>query len=188
MKLFRKLLLFLLAFTFSFGVYAQVSDSVYYERLYYTCKVWGHAKYYHSRIAAGQVDWDNVLLNALSGIKNAPNNQAFNDSLLLMLQQAGETEAGTEPLPDVPDSLYNNKDLTWMYHPIFSNAVSALLDTIMKRFTPRPNIYVKPSNINHPDFSKDNLFYSGVGNYPDEGKRILAIFRYWNMIHYFFSY
>jgi len=172
---------------FSLSVSAQVADSVYYERLYYTCKVWGHAKYYHSRIAEGKVNWDNVLLNALSGIKNAPNNQAFNDSLLVMLQQAGETEAGIELLPEVPDSLNNNLDLSWIYHPIFSNEVSALLDTIMQRFTPRPNVYVKPSAINAPDFSSDDT-YSSVGLVVNEFRRILAVFRYWNIIHYFYPY
>lgn len=185
-----KISLLFIAVSFSFGIHAQVADSVYYERLYYTCKVWGHAKYYHSRIAAGEVNWDNVLLCALPGIKNAPNNLAFNDSLLLMLQQAGETEAGTETLPEVPDSLNNNTDLSWMYHPIFSNQVSALLDTIMQRFTPRSNIYVE-SNFNTPGFINDSLYYSGYSSeiqYPDESKRILAVFRYWNIIHYFFPY
>jgi C-terminal processing protease CtpA/Prc len=187
MKPLKKLLLILIIAIFSLGIYAQVSDSVYYERLYYTCKVWGHAKYYHSKIAAGEVDWDDVLLAALPGIKNAPDNQAFNDSLLVMLLQAGETQAGTEPLPEVPDSLNNNTDLAWIYHPIFSNTVSALLDTIMQRFTPKDNVYVRHyPNTSRPDFLNDNKYYSGT-QYPDEGKRILAVFRYWNVIHYFFS-
>jgi hypothetical protein len=185
MKPFRKTFLFLVALSFSFEIFAQVTDSVYYERIYYTCKVWGHAKYYHSRIAAGEVNWDDVLLDILPGIKNAPDNQAFNDSLRVMLQQAGETVAGTGTLPEVPDSLNNNTDISWIYHPIFSSEVSAQLDTIMHRFRPRPNVYVS-SKMNH-QFDNDNLYYTS-GSYPDEGKRILALFRHWNIIHYFFPY
>jgi hypothetical protein len=185
MKTFRNIFLFLIAFTFSSEMSAQVSDSVYYERIYYACKVWGHAKYYHSRIAAGEVNWDDVLLDILPNIKNAPDNQAFNNSLLAMLQQAGETTSGTGTLPVVPDSLNNNTDLSWIYHPIFLNEVSAQLDTIMQRFRPRSNVYV--SSAVGGRFNKDNLYYSG-DQYPDEGKRILALFRYWNIIHYFFPY
>jgi hypothetical protein len=185
MKLFRKIFLFLVAFSFSFEMFAQVTDSVYYERIYYTCKVWGHAKYYHSKIAAGEVNWDDVLLDALPGIKSASNTQSFNDTLLIMLQKAGETVAGTGTLPEVPDSLNNNTDLSWIDHPIFSNEVSAQLNTIMQRFRPRPNVYVSSQMGQH--FDKDNRYYSEV-QYPDEGKRILALFRYWNIIHYFFFF
>jgi hypothetical protein len=184
----KKLLLVLITTTLFGGIYAQLADSVYYERLYYTCKAWGHAKYYHSRIAAGLVDWDHVLYNVIPNIKNAPDNQTFNNLLLAMLQQAGETEAGIEPLPEVPDSLNNNIDLSWIYHPIFSNDVSALLDTILKRFTPRPNVYIGSydwGSINFED--SDNLGHN-TAQYPNERWRILALFRYWNIIHYFFPY
>ena len=188
MKSLKKILIFLITTTFSFSVYAQVADSVYYQRLYYTCKVWGHAKYYHSRIAEGFVNWDDVLLNTLPNIKNAPDNQAFNDALLTMLQQAGETQVGTGTLPEIPDSLNNNKDITWIYHPIFSNDVSMLLDTIIRRFTPKSNVYVGHDNSDVPNFSNyDTLYYSSP-QYPEESKRILGIFRYWNIIHYFFPY
>jgi len=190
MKTIKITLLFFITATLSFGAYSQIADSIYYERLYYTCKVWGHAKYYHSRIADGEVDWDDVLLAALPGIKNAPHNNAFNDSLLVMLQQAGETERGTEVLPEVPDSLNNNVDISWIYNTIFSNGVSALLDTIIQRFTPRPNVYVgvKPWGDNRLNFQdSDNKYYSGT-QYPDENIRILALFRFWNIIHYFFPY
>ena len=181
-----KTILFFITATFPFGIYAQVSDSVYYERLYYTCKVWGHAKYYHSRIAKGEVNWDNVLLNTLPDIKNASNNQDFNNSLLQMLQQAGETQTGSGELPEIPDSLNNNIDLSWIYNPIFSNDVSAALDTIFQRFRPQPNVYVKPSSINHPDFNNDKFLYNTNVQFPDEYIRILSVFRFWNIINYFF--
>jgi len=190
MKTIKITLLFFITATLSFGAYSQIADSIYYERLYYTCKVWGHAKYYHSRIAAGEVDWDDALLDALPQIKNATTNQEFNDALLAMLQKASETQSGSEPLPEVPDSLNNNTDISWIYHPIFSNEVSAFLDTIIQRFTPRPNVYVgvHPWGDNRLNFQdSDKKYYSGT-QYPDECKRILALFRYWNIIHYFFPY
>ena len=189
MKTIKQFFLITIVLVMPLSIYAQKDESTYYERLYYTCKAWGHAKYYHSEIASGAINWDDALLNAINGIKTAPDNQSFNDSLLLMLQQAGESQRGNIGLPIVPDSLNNNIDLSWMYAPIFSLPVSELLDTIMQRFTYRPNVYVGVVyGAGNPNFQGyDDQYYSGT-QYPDEGKRILALFRYWNIIHYFFPY
>lgn len=172
----------------SFGIYAQVSDSIYYNRLFYVCKAWGHVKYYHTETANGSVNWDDELLNSVSGIKNAPDNISFNDSLLLMLNNAGEMGIISGTLPNVPDSLNNNSDYSWIQNPIFSDSAKAILDTIKNRFRPQSNVYVDeawPGGT--PVFDVDDLYYSG-SNYPDESKRILSLFRYWNTINYFFPY
>ena len=91
----------------------SVPDSVYHKRLFYLCKVWGHAKYYHTEIANGSINWDDELLRAINGAKYAPTTEAFNDSLLVMLNNAGEMGTSTGPIPEVPDSLNNNSDLGW---------------------------------------------------------------------------
>jgi len=167
---------------------AQVADSIYYNRLYYTCKVWGHAKYYHSEIASGNVDWDNALLGSLNAIKTAPNNIAFNEALLFMLNQAGEMASSSVALPTVPDSLNNNSDLGWIHNPIFSDPVKAILDTISVRFRPQSNVYVGEAWAGgNPTFDNDIKYYSDE-DFPDENKRILALFRYWNIIYYFYPY
>ena len=68
------------------GITSQpLSDSIYHARLFYLCKVWGHAKYYHTRIAAGLVNWDNELLPVVTAARNAPTDAAFNEALLTML-------------------------------------------------------------------------------------------------------
>jgi len=167
---------------------AQVADSIYYNRLYYTCKVWGHAKYYHTEIASGNVDWDNVLLGSFNAIKTAPNDLAFNDALLFMLNQAGEMGSSSAALPNVPDSLNNNSDLGWIHNPIFSDPVKAILETIRDRFRPQSNVYVGEAWAGgNPTFDNDDKYYSDE-DFPNESKRILALFRYWNIIHYFFPY
>lgn len=173
----------------SFGIYAQSSaDSIYYNRLFYVCKAWGHVKYFHTETANGNVNWDDALLDALSGIKNAPDNDSFNDSLMVMLSSAGEMGINAGTLPNVPDSLNNNVDYSWMQDPIFSNPVTAILDTIRMRFRPQSNVYVGQSwTGGPPKFSSDNLYSSEV-YFPSEEKRILALFRYWNIINYFYPY
>lgn len=185
-SIIKKQLLLLLLVLAAFQVYSQVSDEVYYQRLFYLCKTWGHAKYYHTRIAAGLVNWDNELLTAVSGAKTAPDAAAFNNVLLTMLNNAGPMGTSNVTLPVVPDSLNNNTDLSWIQDPFFSEPVRAILTDIKNKFRPQSNVYVGPYG-STPLFTGDSLYYS-QSNYPSEEKRMLAMFRFWNQVHYFFPY
>ncbi len=188
MKRTIELTLVLLVLMSSVSAYAQVIDSVYYQRLFYTCKAWGHVKYYHTEPAKGAVDWDDELISALPELKDAPDNEAFNQSLLTMLTNAGEMGMVNGSIPTIPDSLNNNTDITWIENPIFSNEVRENLNIIKFRFRPQTNVYVGeqwPGGA--PSFNTDAAYASGE-DFPSEEKRILALFRYWNIINYFFPY
>ncbi len=165
------------------------ANNEYYNRLYYLCKVWGFAKYFHTEIAEGNINWDNELLQAIQGVNNSNTNQNFNDSLQLMLNNAGTMEISDSTLPNVPDSLKYNLDLAWIQDTIFSNTVNSLLDTIRVRFRPQSNHYVSQAfPVGNPSFSNDKQYYSNTGSYPNEEYRLLALFRYWNIINYFYPY
>ena len=91
-------LFFLLIKVFSMSTTGQ--NPTYQQKLYYSCKVWGFVKYYHSRVSVCQVNWDSVLLHTLPLIKNAVTNNEFNDALDTMLLAAGPMEIATTPSPD----------------------------------------------------------------------------------------
>ncbi|HZX62896.1 MAG TPA: GEVED domain-containing protein [Bacteroidales bacterium] len=166
------------------GIIAQIPTADYYQRLFFLCKAWGHAKYYHTEIAKGLVNWDNELLRAAAAAKNAPTNDAFNDSLLQMLNNAGPMGTSSATLPVIPDSLNNNLDLSWIQDPFLSAGVKNILLDIKNKFRPQKNVYLGPMN---NLFTNDSSFYAGE-NYPSEAKRILAMCRYWNMFQYFYPY
>ena len=46
-------------------ILAQVNADVNTTYLFYTCKVWGYLKYFHSSLADGKINWDDVLINNL---------------------------------------------------------------------------------------------------------------------------
>ncbi|MDB4439012.1 T9SS type A sorting domain-containing protein [bacterium] len=172
----------------SIAIYSQgLSDSVYHERLFYTCKAWGHFKYYHSEVANGNVNWDEALIEAIDGIKESEDNTAFNNVLLTMFNKAGETVIGTNFILTIPDSLNNNLDRDWIYNSILSDSVQSVLDTISQRFAPQYSVLVPKGSAGQPAFSSDDTYYSG-SLYPEENIRLLGLFRYWNIIHYFFPY
>ena len=180
-----RLLLLAVFFFASIGsLKAQSQD--YYTYLYYLCKVWGHGKYFHSEVAAGNVDWDDKLLAAVAQVKNADSDVEFNIAVRTLLASAGEPQTGDGELSEVVDSLNNNRDLSWIQDEIFDEETSALLDTIWARFRPMSNVYISGGRI-FPRFFDDAKFYD-VGSYPAEEYRILAAFRFWNIIHYFFPY
>lgn len=186
-----KKLILLLCSTILFAgttLYSQ-DDSAYYSRLYYTCKTWGLVKYFHSELAVCSLDWDSVLIAKLPEIKAAASNPAFNDILLDMVNSPGETALPTTTLPYVPDSLMYNLNTDWFDDEALSDAVATALDTISSRFRPRPHCQVGQAFYNgNPTFTNDQQYYNTSGTYPDEELRLLALFRYWNIINYFFPY
>jgi carboxyl-terminal processing protease len=186
LRLKWSLLLLLLAATMASA--QPVSDEVYYNRLFYLCKVWGHAKYYHTQIAAGLVNWDDELLPVVTAARNAPTNAAFNEALLAMLNNAGPMGTSTVPLPVVPDSLNNNLDLSWIQSEFFSESVRAMLMDIKDKFRPQSNVYIQSFFTNsNPKVEMDSLYYS-ESDYPTEEKRMLSMFRYWNQVNYLYPY
>lgn len=167
---------------------STLAQDDYYNRLYYACKAWGHAKYYHTEIANGSVNWDDELLEVLDDIKNAEDDAAFNAALLAMLNAPGEMGTSSASIPEIPDSLNNNADYTWIQDPIFTASTKEILETIQDRFRPRSHALVDQAfEDGNPTFDADNRYSTGT-EYPNEKTRILALFRYWNIINYFFPY
>ncbi|MCX6223704.1 MAG: GEVED domain-containing protein, partial [Bacteroidia bacterium] len=167
-------------------VFSQTTPD-YYNRLFYLCKAWGHAKYFHTQIAKGLVNWDDKLLAALPAVKNATTDAEFSAVVLQMLNSAGIMGTSTAALPDIPNDLNLNPDRSWIDNPVFSEAVRLILKDIQQKFRPQTNVYVGRAGAGNPDFDNDNQYYTS-SNYPDEGLRLLALFRYWNMYHYFYPY
>jgi C-terminal processing protease CtpA/Prc len=161
----------------------------YYERLFYTCKVWGYVKYFHSATANCSINLDSILIQKLPFIETAAGNTEFNQILLDLINSPGEPALPTIHLPVVPDSLKYNLNLDWFHDEVFSQPVKDALDTIRSRFRPRPHCLVGVAFYNgNPTFDNDILYNSNNVLYPEESLRILALFRYWNVINYFYPY
>jgi carboxyl-terminal processing protease len=168
--------------------FSQPTDSLYYSHLYYTCKAWGYVKYFHSNIAKGNVDWDAELLQTLQNLKTAETNDEFNNLVVSLIDGAGQMVSPTTTLPSYPDSLLYNLDLNWTDAEIFSEEVKTKIDTISNYFVPRHHYLVSGSTtfIDNPKFQNDNLYFDDTVFNNDIG--LLGLFRYWNIINYYFPY
>jgi carboxyl-terminal processing protease len=56
-----KKLLFLILFVSIKQANAQ--NPTYEQKLYYTCKIWGFVKYFHSGVSTCQINWDSILVS-----------------------------------------------------------------------------------------------------------------------------
>ncbi len=176
---------------------AQAQVPTMQEKLYYTCKVWGFVKYYHSEVSEcrGQ-NWDSVLLHVLPMVRSASTNDEFNNALDTLLALAGPMAIATTPLLDtLPVELKRNRDWGWIASPVLRSDVQVQLDTIKNNFRPHAGCWVErntytTSNVGWLIFPQDSLGLNinTTANFPDYNHRCLMLFKYWNIIRYFNPY
>ncbi|MFH1050425.1 MAG: T9SS type A sorting domain-containing protein [bacterium] len=187
----KKLMVLFIFVAFSFNAFAQ--NPSYQEKLYYTCKVWGFTKYFHSQVNQYKVNWDSVLVNYLPEIKNAETTEEFNDKLLLILQSAGQMDIATTTSPDtLPPELKKNLRKDWSDDNVIRSDIKEILDTIYNNFRPRAGCWANTSGASGYYFTfplDDPIIDTSFSvTYPDEYNRILCICKYWNIINYFYPY
>ena len=65
---------------------------------------------------------------------------------------------------------------------------SVLFDKLLEVYNNRHqgrHYYIRMiANVGNPDFKNENAYDNNA--YPDDGFRLLALYKYWNVIHYFF--
>jgi len=157
------------------------------DNLYHLGKLWGFLKYYHPKIAEGEYNWDYELFRIMPKVINAGSSKELNDIFLEWVKSLGPvTELNDKKISDVKDiAIY--PELGWIKDKsIFSEELTEILVNISNsKKTTEPYYIELYPNVNNPKFKNENP-------YPDvkldEGYRLLALFRYWNMIQYFFPY
>ncbi|GHV58365.1 hypothetical protein FACS1894182_10320 [Bacteroidia bacterium] len=147
-----------------------------------TCHVWGLLKYYHPNVTAGKLDWDEVLLDRLENIRSASTPEMVNTELKKMLDVAGKYTHKRDD--NWNDSLNMNVNLCWLDNSFLDDTLQDELKKIASQWVKHPSYYSIGYDLNMPfTISNEKEYNSGViSSYP---YRLLALFRYWNMIYYF---
>lgn len=155
-------------------------------RLAALCKVWGLLKYYHPEVATGEIDWDEVLVSALPAVKAAVDYDSFNQEIDNLIVQAGDVTIGDYNTPQTP--AHPNESLfKWIKNSfIFSSDVRKKLMLVQKKHVPTDNFYVQAGSAGNTYYTNEKGY--DMPWYPDENHRLLALFRCWNIIQYFFPY
>lgn len=161
-------------------VRAQVPGEV--DRLATLGQAWGLLKYFHGTVARGPIDWDSALVATVPRVRSATTPAAFQSAIQALLDAAGPV-VPCECRPG-PDSLRRNVDFRWIDAAPLSAAQRQTLGSIRDNPHRGPNRFV--SFRTTALFAGDTAF--NAPEYPGEGVRLLALFRFWNGARYWFPY
>jgi C-terminal processing protease CtpA/Prc len=177
----KKITLFFLLFLSQITlVQAKITET---EKLTATCKVWGFLKYYHPKVANGEVNWDNQLLEILPKIEKAQTQAEFSLVLENWIDDLGPViEIAPIIAPKGVEYFNKNFDLSWLNNSkLFSKKLSKKLKFIENnRFQTDEEIGPGYNPLKNGDYF--NL------KYDNKNSRILWVFAYWNLVEYFFPY
>ena len=149
-------------------------------------RIWGFLKYHHPEIAKGNYNWDYELFRILPPYLQAKNNGERNKVLTGWIEKYGKLPACENCKPTRSDVVLK-PDLTWIDHSDLSASLKSLLKEVYNNRNQGENYYIGLHRyVANPEFKNENP-YPGK-TYPDSGFRLLALYRYWNMIEYFFPY
>ncbi|WP_294959772.1 S41 family peptidase [uncultured Flavobacterium sp.] len=157
------------------------------QKLVSVCKVWGYLKYYHPKVANGDLNWDQQLFWILSKIEKDQNKEEFSQVLEEWVDSLGKVEKTVfKNTPKEIKYFDKNFNLSWIENQkVFSKNFSKKLRFIENnRFQGSQyyvgahqgeNIFVRNENFSKLDYTNRN-------------SRLLVLFMYWNMIEYFYPY
>jgi hypothetical protein len=164
-------------------------DPLKVENLTNLGMVWGFLKYYHPAVARGDYNWDAELFRIMPQIISAKSKTEANTALEKWVDEIGKPESCLTCNDAKSDSTVQiNPDYGNLF--VKGNLSSSLiqkLNFIKENRNQDENFYVgKFAGVGNPVFEHENPYKKMI--YPDVGYRLLSLYRYWNIIQYFFPY
>jgi C-terminal processing protease CtpA/Prc len=150
--------------------------------------VWGFLKYHHPKITAGTLHWDYELFRILPSILAATNPASANERLVEWIDHLGELAPGSPPNSD-DSNLHLPSPKTWLGSDDPSTQrLAKHLQAVHAGRSSDPNQFYlsKVPGVGNPSFDHEPA-YTGV-SLPDSGYQLLALYRFWNIIRYWFPY
>ena len=150
-------------------------------------KIWGFLKYHHPAVTSGQRHWDYELFRILPQVLVAGDGTAANQVISAWIATLGNVPDCTTCATLDPANLYLGTNLDWLGdESSLGPELSQTLLAIYRNRTPaNKSFYVSLApGVGNPVFENE-LTYSAL-KLPDAGYQLLALFRYWNMVQYFY--
>jgi len=150
-------------------------------------KVWGFLKYHHPAVTSGKRHWDydlfRIIPSVLAAADRAAANRAISDWIATLGNVAECTVCATLDSSD----LYLGTNLNWLSdQSLLGPDLSQTLRSIYRNRTRAATTFfvsLAPGVLN-PVFDNE-LSYRGL-KLPDAGYQLLGLFRFWNMVQYFY--
>jgi hypothetical protein len=149
-------------------------------------RIWGFLKYHHPAIAEGNYNRDYELFRFLPEYLKINDNTKRDDLLLKWTNGLGKVPSCKNCQP-TPDSAFIKPDLSWIENGDMNRKLKSRLQKIYINRHQGNHYYIRlgyPAT--KPVFLHENSYPKMTC--PDEGFRLLALYRYWGMVQYFFPY
>lgn len=184
----KKLICFLFSLLFSVNSYTQIGLTEN-QKLESLCKVWGFLKYFHPAVTKGKIDWDLELVKLIPKVTSTKDKAEMCDLYLNWIRSLGKvTKCGKCQKSMIPDNFKYNLNLDWIEdNNFFSDSIITELVHIRENPSQKTNYYSKQTLINYPISFENEKPYNGMV-FPCKEYRLLSLFRFWNVINYYYPY
>ena len=164
-------------------------SEVQVENLATLGKVWGFLKYHHPVVTSGQRQWDYDLLRVTPAILSSRDRAEANAALRQWIASLGAINP-CNPCAALPaQDLQLRPALEWLEdRKLLGAELQADLKHIhLNRPADGQQFFLElGKGVKNPVFKHEPM-YAGM-RYPDAGFRLLALFRFWNIIEYWAPY
>lgn len=169
------------------GIKTFVATQQQMTNLTVTAQFWGFLKYHHPAVANGSYNWDAELFKLLPEVIGSKSDNELSNTLEIYLDK----------LPSIAmckscNNLKASSEIKPNYGELFTGSILGLsleekLKYILTNSTIKENYYITlRGSAGNPIFTNEKEYASMTS--PDAGYRLLSLFRYWNMVNYFFPY
>ncbi len=176
------------------GVRIDKLSEVQQKNLHTLAKVWGFAKYRHPDITKGNINWDAELFRVMPKVLEATTKEEAGDIMATWLNQfpfqVNTLSKEQEDLyRQVKEKAYLDVEYSWIKNrQVLGNNLADYLENLSKvKVTDNDNGYAVFEEGDIVNVSSDSFMDNSI-NYEDTGMRLLGLFRYWNIIEYFYPY
>ena len=148
-------------------------------------KVWGFAKYHHPAVTTGKYDWDAKLLEALPTVLRAGDRAAASSAMESWLAAVDVPTCSPCAVP--PTDPHLNADVAWIRD---RRSIGSLSDLLQRIYTNRradaAQHYVSfVVGVGNPVFRNEKEYTDSM---PSAELRLLAAYRFWSIVEYWFPY
>ncbi len=156
------------------------------ENLRLLAQIWGFIKYHHPAVAKGDFNMDAELFRVMPSVLKATNNIELSSTLEQWVDKFGHIDSCKNCKPADKTDAFQQPDYGSVFDKsIFKESLVNKLKFILNNQNILNNCYIQfYPGVGNPEFTHE-LPYSSFF-YPDAGYRLLSLFRYWNMIQYFY--
>ena len=151
-------------------------------------KVWGFLKYHHPKVVAGAVHWDYELFRVMPRVLAAASRKGAQQAILTWAKSLGDV-AKCDPCASLDEGLAITPDIGWIHdRATLGTPLSEYLENVHRNRPPgAEQAYVAMAPfVGNPIFRREKNYPEPV--LPDAGMRILALYRWWNVIQYWSPY